>query len=672
MSVKQESQREWLDPPREFSLAPFWFWNDALTESEITRQMDDFRVHGVYGFVLHPRVGLPRSLGWMSDRLLAVMRTAIEQAAARDMWVVLYDEGMYPSGSSSGQVVAENPVYQCRGLACIDLDAAPQASGEAGWTWRAGELSLPPGQNLVALLRRHSDGARAGHRIAVIDRPIHSVIRGLHYVEDDPPRRPDGSDPPEDTPSAADLLNPQAVQCFIRLVYDRFYDEFGGHFGDTVQAIFTDEPMLLGRARERGLVAGTAGILEHVNRYLGYDLKPHLLALWYEDEPDAGRYRRDYHRAIQARLEETYYRPISRWCDEHGIALTGHPAEPDAIGQLRHFHIPGQDIVWRYIEPDQPSALEGRQSTQAKCASSAMIHLGRRRNVNEFCGAYGHDFTFEEMQWLAHWLLVRGCNLLMPHAFYYSVRGPRFDERPPDVGPNSPWWDRFPAFADACRRLCWLNTDSEHVCQIAILGQSDSLPWGAAKACFERQLDFNYLEARHLWEDAEVGVDGIRIAGMHYRVLIAEDKPPERARPALDLLEQAGRLIRWAPQVEAAEWVAAIDRIVLPDVRVSPPAAGLRVRHVVKGGAHWYVLFNEAGGDLEVSLDLPVEGESEMLDPLGGGSRPWVSGGRLQLGAPPVPRAEGAARELGPGYWRSPLSNGKMGSYKHGRTYSLL
>ena len=633
MGVQDVLWREWQDPPLEFSLAPFWFWNDALTEREIARQMDDFRAHGVYAFVIHPRVGLPRSMGWMSDRLIAMMRYALEQAAARDMWVMLYDEGMYPSGSSSGQVVAEDPAFQCRGLACLDLDGASVRGGQAVHG-REGEAALPSGQNLVAVLRRKRDG----HRVAVIDRPIDSVIRGLHYVGpnsswwgDDPPRRPDGSDPPEDMPPAADLLNPRAVQAFINLVYERFYVEFGSFFGQTVRAIFTDEPMLLGRPRERGLVAGTTGILNRVNDYLGYDFTPHLLALWYEDEPDAERYRQDYHRAVQARLEETYYRPISRWCDEHGIALAGHPAEPDAIGQLRHFHIPGQDIVWRYIEPDQPSALEGRQSTQAKCASSAMIHLGRRRNANEFCGAYGHDLTFGEMQWLAHWLLVRGCNLLIPHAFYYSVRGPRLDERPPDVGPNSPWWDRFPSFADACRRLCWLNTDSEHVCRIAILGQSDALPWGAARLCLEHQRDFNYLEARHLWEDAAVDADGIRIAGMHYRALIVEDEPPAKARPALDVLAQAGRLVRWNPQVEAGEWLAAIDRIVPPDLRASPQANGLRVRHVIKGGAHYYLLFNEAGGNLEVNLELPVAGECAILDPLNGARQSWNPGQRLRL-----------------------------------------
>ena len=39
--------QEWTNPPREFSQAPFWFWNDALSEAEIARQMQDFCDHGV-------------------------------------------------------------------------------------------------------------------------------------------------------------------------------------------------------------------------------------------------------------------------------------------------------------------------------------------------------------------------------------------------------------------------------------------------------------------------------------------------------------------------------------------------------------------------------------------------------------------------------------------------
>ncbi|MFN2284708.1 MAG: glycosyl hydrolase, partial [Anaerolineae bacterium] len=437
------------------------------------------------------------------------------------------------------------------------------------------------------------------------------------------------------TPPAADILNPDAVATFIRLVYDRYFEALGDHFGTTIRAIFTDEPGLLGRSRERNVWPGTTGILEHVNAYLGYDFTPHLAALWYDDEPDAARYREDYKRALAHRLEETFYRQLYDWCEAHGVALTGHPGRGDDIGYLRYFHIPGQDIVWRWVLPGE-TALEGPESTQGKCSSSAARHLGRRRNSNECFGAFGHAFTWEEMKWLVDWLFVRGVNLLYPHAFFYSIRGPRKDERPPDVGPNSPWWDEYKPFADYVRRMSWLNTDGaddapEHVCHIAILTESIDLPWAAAKICFQHQRDFNYLELRHLWEDAaaltaEVTADGIRIAGMHYKAVILDGLTaiPEEAKAALQILADAGRLIAWqstpftsAKSVQSVEdFLAAIDHLVPPDLTATPPVPELRYRHVVKEGAHYYIFVNEGLTPLSTTLTVSAEGHATWIDPL--------------------------------------------------------
>lgn len=630
-AVHDKPPAGWLETPVEFSLCPFWFWNDELSEKEIARQIEDFRAHGVYGFVIHPRAGLPKSIGWMSKNMIELMRFAIEQAAKHDMWVVLYDEGMYPSGSSSGQVVEENAAFRTRGLFAVDLDETkPDTEEHYIHIGANGEPELTQGQNLAAIIKRKQNG----HRIAVIDRTIrpgYSLIRGLHFLEDNPSGRANHREVAENMPPAADILNPQAVACFIRLVYQRYYDEFKDYFGKTIHAIFTDEPSFFAKNPERGAIPGTTGILEHVNRFLGYDFTAYLPALWYKDEPDADKYRSDYERALEARLEETFYRQIYQWCNSHNIALTGHPAAPDDIGHLRYFHIPGQDIVWRYIEPDKAGALEGAQSTQGKCASSAMLHLGRRRNLNEYCGAYGHDFTFDEMKWLTNWLLVRGCNMLVPHAFYYSIRGPRIDERPPDVGPNSPWWKQYKPFADACRRLCWLNTDSKHVCELAILGLNNYLPWQAAKVCFQNQFDFNYLEARHLWEDAYVGPDGIRIAGMHYKALIVEFDPPSKAKEALQVLEHAGRLIRWGKDDSETLLLQKINSLISLDVSVAPAIPDLRVHHVVKDIVHYYIVFNEGQEHITFRLTTSVEGQRFLLDPQTGRQNAVDSDALLQM-----------------------------------------
>ena len=90
---------QFINPPREFSVMPFWFWNDTLIATEIIHQIKDFDEHGVYGFVIHPRMGLPIGMDFLNTEMLNLMKVAIEEAERRNMKVILYDEGSYPSGS---------------------------------------------------------------------------------------------------------------------------------------------------------------------------------------------------------------------------------------------------------------------------------------------------------------------------------------------------------------------------------------------------------------------------------------------------------------------------------------------------------------------------------------------------------------------------------------------
>jgi hypothetical protein len=514
---------------------------------------------------------------------------------------------MYPSGSSSGQVVARNPAHAARGLAKIDI-----RPGE--------EPKLPAGAKLVTILERPQGGG-----IAVTEQPSGGVIRGLHYLNEGEERLR------EESPPAGDILNPEAVTSFIELVYDRFAKEFGKYFGNTIIGIFTDEPSPLGRGSARGVVAGNASLLPQVNRILGYDITPFLADLWYTDNPESRKHRNDYNRAINICLEENYYLRLGTWCYDHNIALMGHPAGSMDIGTERYFQMPGQDLVWRYVEPG-PKALEGQHSTMAKCASSAMLHLGYRRNSNELYGAYGHNLTWDEMLWLANWCFVRGHNLLIPHAFYYSIRGPRFEERPPDVGPNAAWWKDYKPYADACRRMSWLNTDSRHVCDVAILCEATWLPDVPAKILYQNQKDFNYLEIRHLWEDVKVSGKGVQIAGMTYKAVILDTLShiPDAAIPVLKKIARKKHLIVQSgspltPFMQGAlmyktgeDLLNAVKKFSVPDFALSVPSPGIRYRHVEKDGDHYYMIFNEDEKEVKTGYRLPIAIGTAP------GSRVWI------------------------------------------------
>ena len=88
------------NPPEEFSPVPFWFFNDRPDEEKI----------------LHPRIGIPEDIPYLSDAYFQAVRFIVKSADSLGMKIVLYDEGMYPSGSAHGMVAAQNPEYASKGI----------------------------------------------------------------------------------------------------------------------------------------------------------------------------------------------------------------------------------------------------------------------------------------------------------------------------------------------------------------------------------------------------------------------------------------------------------------------------------------------------------------------------------------------------------------------------
>ena len=597
------------NPPNEFTQLPWWFWNDEITEDGIRQQLKDFREQGVYGFTIHARMGLSSSVPYLGERWFDLVRYAVEEAQRNGMIVHLYDEGMYPSGSAHGQVVEGNPEFLARGL-----EMRPVESSEG--------LRLSDQEKVIAILPEGKTKAiptpdlpKSGSYTAFVLTPSGGVIRGVHEGEED--NQPGA-------PLAADLLNPDAVKRFIQCTHERYYQELKEHFGKTIMAFFTDEPSIMGRRSKGGLRHWTNGIEEQFRQEKGYDLIPLLPALWDDSVPEAGTIRRDHADVVAQRFNESFYQQLSDWCADHGVALTGHPAASDDIGPLRYFQLPGQDMVWRYVEPEKPTALEGAHSTVGKCSSSSARHLGARRNGNEIYGAYGWRLTMDEMKWLADWLMVRGVNLFWPHAFYYSIRDFRAYERPPDLGRHNLWWKHYHILADYTKRVCWLLTDSEQVCDIAILAHHNHLPWEPAKVLFQNQLDFNYLEDR-LLAKASIEDGRLKLGEASYSVIVrmADQPASEAAEKVLENFSRSGGWIEtFDPSSDSKAFTGKLGEYLVPDIAIEPANADLRYIHVRKGGHEFYYLANEGRDAIQGNLTLRSVGHAEWWDPLTGESAP--------------------------------------------------
>ncbi|WP_426452853.1 glycosylhydrolase-like jelly roll fold domain-containing protein [Paenibacillus sp. S-38] len=658
-----------VHPPDEFTPVPFWFWNDGLSKEEIIRQIRDFHAKEVAGFVLHPRMGLPRSQPYLGPEFLELAEAAVKEAAELGMRVILYDEGMYPSGAANGLVVKRNPDFASRGLQMTEYPCAEEGSTRI-------KLSVSPGERIIAALavRRISEkeidpsatlqlqpaasdgetveftppGEGTWSLLVFTDTYSKGTIRGIHEGQDDGEA---------DAPLAADLLNPEAVRAFIELTHERYYGKLGAYFGSTVIAMFTDEPDLLGRRHIRGLKPWTADLLEEVLA-AGVRLEE-LPALWLQAGEETQRIRSAYEHAVYLRMTRAYYKPLYDWCEAHGIALTGHPAASDDIGLLQYFHIPGQDVVWRFIAPENDLGITGAHSTLGKCSADSARHRGRRRNLNEAFGVCGKESGWalkaDEMKWYLDWLFVRGVNLISPHAFYYSIRDERRDERPPDVGLNNIWWPEYRRFSRYIKRMSWLMTDSVNQAQIAVLTAPSGLPWQSVRGLFERQLEFNYLEEELLHSACELDGGVLRIAGQAYRSVLVENGSQfgrETWSRLRTFAEQGGIVVeavdgeqagaggpdigqrRTAPAGAAELLEAALGR----DGSLSPAHPDIRISHVVKEGVHFYCVVNEGEAAYEGAFRLPAgtDGRTEIWNPWTGtmetaATAPAENGAELQL-----------------------------------------
>ncbi|MBQ7848271.1 MAG: hypothetical protein IJ343_00925, partial [Clostridia bacterium] len=429
------------------------------------------------------------------------------------------------------------------------------------------------------------------------------TIRGLFPGEDDGQPL---------APAAADLLNPAATAAFIRLTHERYYAAMPEHFGRTITAFFTDEPDLLGRNHVGGAIPWTSGFLDEFGD--AADL-PHL---WFDVDGRTDAVRRRYHSAVRARLLRTFYQPLSDWCAAHGVALTGHPAKGQDVGLLGPFQIPGQDLVWRQVYPCR--GLEGAESVAAKAAADSARHAGKRRVSCEYLGCCAPlnapwSMTPGDLKWYTDFLLARGVNLLIPHAFYYSVREERRNERPPDVGPNNTWWPMFGDFAAYISRMSWLLTDSVDCAPVAVLCGEAEVPWACCAPLYQRQVGFCYLEAA-LLPDCRVKDGCLTLRGQRYTCLVTGSTPLTEAQArVVEAFRACGGTV-----LEAGEVEARLDE--LPAPRVSVRAPDLRVTHLMRDGKHFYLLFNEGDSLVCSTLTVPEDGAAQWWDAWRGTIRP--------------------------------------------------
>ncbi len=449
-------QMAFKNPPRTFRAAPFWSWNDDLDPEELVRQVGLMDGAGWGGFFMHSRVGLVTP--YLSERWMECVRATVAEASRRGMGAYLYDEDKWPSGFAGGLVPAQKWEYRNRALVC-KVDNRPAVIEE----------------NVALFKARFEAGQLSDFQPISAEEARTLDWRRERLVQFYPLTAPLGQSWFNDY-SYIDLLNPQAVQAFIESTYDPYYQQVGQDFGGAVPGIFTDEPTynrhILARMRP-SFVPWTIGLEGYFQEKKGYDLLPRLPDLLF-DTPTASQTRYDFWHTVTQRFLEAFSQQMYEWCQERGLAFTGHYLAEDslqsqtqyigaAMPHYPHMHIPGIDKLGRQINTGPGTVLTVKQLDSVVC------QLGKPRSLCENYGCGGQDFAHTGRKWIGDWAYVLGINLNNPHLSLYSLRGEGKRDHPQNLFYQQPWWPENRLIADYFGRLSYVLSQGRRVVDILVI-----------------------------------------------------------------------------------------------------------------------------------------------------------------------------------------------------------
>ncbi len=455
------------DPPMEYWGVPFWAWNCRVTRDKIDRQTEYFRRMGMGGAMLHPRTGMDTE--YMSEEYLRLADYAREQLSGKGMQTWLYDEERFPSGCAGG-LVTKDLRYRSRILV---LSKTPPGDGICRdmdeFYEKAGSGEKPRGYRVCEYdIKLDSEGRLASYA---------RVDKGGSWYAWAELMAEDGW---YNGQTYADVLCGGAIEEFLNVTHERYFRRMGGSFGKDVPAIFTDEPHFKGKHcmptpfEGRATLCWTDGLDGDFEKRWGtpfLDVAPEFI---WELKEGCSPWRYRYHEHVAERFAREYGDRIGAWCENHGIAYTGHfmsertlysqtLALGETMRQYRAQQLPGVDIL-----------CSQEEFTTVKQAESVVRQLGREGLVCEMYGVLEWDVGFLDHKLQGDWLAALGVTTRVHHLSFMSMQGEAKRDWPASIFYQSAWWDRYKYLEDYFARINSVLTRGSSMAKVAVLHPIES------------------------------------------------------------------------------------------------------------------------------------------------------------------------------------------------------
>lgn len=604
---------------------PFWFWNDRLTEQEIRWQIAEMADKGIRGFFIHPRQGLQQP--YLSDAFFDMVAVAIDAAEKHGLFVHLYDEYPYPSGVAGGEVTEGNPQFQATRLVQRAFDI------NGGHT----RLSLPRGQVLCCIACPMENNRAQWHRAIDLRSRVGMVLADESYnvagltaynqkryfasnptpvletVLPDGPFRVFASVQAHITTHKywgyyVDVLNPDAVQHYIRLTHERYYARFGDKFGTTIRSIFVDET----------LPGWSARLPDAFRAECGADLLPLLPALQDDAHPEHIRVTRDLRDLHYRLFVEAYDAPMAEWCKRHGIAYSGEKGSL-RLSQLRYMDIPGCDPGHTKAGAEALDNLTGNARRSARATASAAYFYGKEGALDECYHSLGWSGTLQDAKFIADTLILHGIRYLVPHGFFYSTHALKKHDAPPTFFFQMPYWPHWSHLSAHVEKL-YAELEGTHIAAEILLVDRETVLPDQADEKTDDQIRTLFMEAHldFLIADTDILASGrIEDGCVHIRDMAAKlvIVPPGRfmEQPLVNWLcdfeRQGGHVLRVRTGDDLKALRTRIMDVVQPHLRVQIKTGdGKKLQSVTRtdGRRTLSFLVNTGWQPLHLVFDRPV------------------------------------------------------------------
>lgn len=527
---KSLSEKLFQNPTAEYRGTPFWAWNNKFDEKILKEQIECFKEMGFGGFHMHSRSGM--SMEYLGRDFMNCVKYCVQKAKDENMLAWLYDEDKWPSGFAGG-IVTKTPKYRGKVLLFTkeNLEDFPKEQAiEEGlpYYYAAYEVILNDGGYLKSYreVGRHEDCANK----------YYAFIKTL-----DPT-------PWFNNQTYLDTISYEAVAKFIEVTHETYKNAVGDEFGDTVPAIFTDEPEYgrvipkqFSKSDEPASVPWTTDLDADMEKATGFSLKPVLPELFFAMEHNAPSYTKYvFYNYLTNRLADCFYGQIGRWCEENNLMLTGHSNTEDTMriqmwccGNVMrlypHMQLPGIDTL-----------ENGDREITAKQAQSVVHQYGKEGMLSELYGVTNWDFDFRGHKFQGDWEAALGVTVRVPHLSWLTMAGTAKRDYPASIFYQSPWYKEYKLIEDHFSRLNTALTRGEPDVSVGVIypiesmwmqfgpndtcgGMIDSLDSQLAfvsKFLLHSLIDFDYIDEGNLADLCQEGANPLVVGKMAYSTIV--------------------------------------------------------------------------------------------------------------------------------------------------------